>query len=1651
MAADAVRKTCFSSETDPYYAAFCTVQPNFDTERLAEIARESGGYEACFSGPVNAAPLHKGEAEITPKNKLGDFIAPDGQFGSSASAAALEVALRCAHDTDWSARLESVLRRPVSSTDLHLSRSVALHQLTSEFEAVCTVIAAEIVSQLARPSDTWVLPPTESVGGVAGGQKYIIGNIFFKFARDTGIYGGDEGACKAAKHELRALRQLLTTDTPGLAFPLMCTVDLVGFRLVCVSKLPISTDTLVYGSADAGRTIHASDPTMNRLMASACSSLGLGPHNVGRARVNESNTIEHDCITLWGPVDIEGHSILACPPAAASGAGSSSAAAAGVRPGCSASEQETVSRYVLDVARLYPPLALSAIPEFPRVFLQGIPAADKAQTFCVVRNRPRQNHVTGNAPIPNQDFSLQEGVEAHVQSFLLGMLSAPFARLLCSCLDVRLPAAAAGVRDPGQAKWLPCQVAHSPDGTLYVIDQSLLQQAASMLADPTQPLPAGIADVGGLSEAQRNEELHAVKRNSAVSGILGFDVNGPAVLSKDGGAVFFKLLRPEAVSSSPFALSSDAFTSFGCCTLCASGECHHGSRVEHQKVSAVTNNLVVVTLRTMAADILGGSLLFSDGKSLVREMHARGLNLCFLGSLLNAFLYYGKQNKHIEAAASKDTWLRQLIHIEMAARSLRSILNERLRRCVRLLAHQGDTSARLPFLQAVRNTVLAFIAEAFLLPTSSESSVPQHATELWTEVLHRGEFKFCTWCIQKEWLEEERCLHEGAFIAVGVPCGMLMSRFFEVSHIQETNPDVQSLLKLCVDVRKHDVEHTVALEELAAMLERSTSVASPLVARTKSMFGADLVEKSLLAYLESREAAGCAEGAQASLDSGSCPPAGGSSVFPFMHLAQPEQLVSGVLHCFRASPLVQELSQMVPHLCPGLLAVDASCNPPLECSLTTPSAYEIFTIRLMQLTQEACRKQNSDLLQKWVPTLSRCISLDAPLTAHTCSLLSVQGQCLEVMGKTEPAIQCIRRGLAFLQRYMPNHPTLGQLSCNLARALLGSPSKHLRSIAALALDDAFRVFNKLYGTLTTEAQSSESSRSISAVDVLISVLLMGIADNVGVHLGGLLHTLEALAPENQPKESFREPMPLQLLQDKVPMRDATNYFAELIHACWTSRSEAASAAQLGEVTSPDTAPTASTLHLSRSDSTALSALESMDAVFDTGGASSDLFMGEGEVSQQQAVARCIGRSKACMRMLEEFLGTPKNYFRQRLSVSKPGADLSSLQAPSNVPTVVAAADATHDWYTQQSDTSLLGVLMFGSPNRPAGSTFVVGIAMPQACASSAGEPALAPRVVLRSAHGSIEATVCASNRPGVFVAMCLAYIAGEYCVEICTDLGGVGSVVQWTDDTATTANKMLTSSTPVVGSFTLHPAAIDAGCCQLRLPDSVERSQPVIASLILRDSFGNRRTVETDKPCLILRPPSSYSMSCLFVPQFHTASVEAQGEAVDHVAQVPVYSARQLSTTSSQLPVPPLCKDDWVCAFTADTLVDRVVVGWGHVSTEMVMYSHKTVAVTAPTSNDSADMWCNKNIMPHMLAGAKPAKLCPSCAAIYARKCLRCGKDAHFMQRRLYNCFQCSSRNGLRSTCARCGNHLHFQASCADAQECSTCARQKGLQCVARS
>eukprot|EP01087_Luapelamoeba_hula_P019490 TRINITY_DN6459_c0_g1_i2.p1 TRINITY_DN6459_c0_g1~~TRINITY_DN6459_c0_g1_i2.p1 ORF type:complete len:388 (-),score=29.84 TRINITY_DN6459_c0_g1_i2:685-1848(-) len=143
--------------------------------------------------------------------------------------------------------------------------------------------ARVIIEEFSMPNHTKTIKPI-SIGGIAGGEKFVVGGIMFKFPSNVNnMYQGLANAMKAAGHELRGLNAYANTKIPGLCVPLSATIDYRGFRITAIAYLPwIKTEkTLVYGSADAGKTVLASDAGCNEKMKAAAAHLRVKEHKVG--------------------------------------------------------------------------------------------------------------------------------------------------------------------------------------------------------------------------------------------------------------------------------------------------------------------------------------------------------------------------------------------------------------------------------------------------------------------------------------------------------------------------------------------------------------------------------------------------------------------------------------------------------------------------------------------------------------------------------------------------------------------------------------------------------------------------------------------------------------------------------------------------------------------------------------------------------------------------------------------------------------------------------------------------------------------------------------------------------------------------------------------------------------------------------------------------------------------------------------------------------------------------------------------------------------------------------------------------------------------------------------------------------------------------
>ena len=128
----------------------------------------------------------------------------------------------------------------------------------------------------------------------------MVQGILFKFASDVhGLYGNDFAAAKAAGHELQGLMAYFNHGSPDISLPLMALVDYLGFRLIAMILLPISSASIIYGTRDGGHTVQDLSPLFNRRMAQAARKLNLTSHIGG---INPTA-----CAQVHSATDIEGH------------------------------------------------------------------------------------------------------------------------------------------------------------------------------------------------------------------------------------------------------------------------------------------------------------------------------------------------------------------------------------------------------------------------------------------------------------------------------------------------------------------------------------------------------------------------------------------------------------------------------------------------------------------------------------------------------------------------------------------------------------------------------------------------------------------------------------------------------------------------------------------------------------------------------------------------------------------------------------------------------------------------------------------------------------------------------------------------------------------------------------------------------------------------------------------------------------------------------------------------------------------------------------------------------------------------------------------------------------------------------------------------
>ncbi|GAM22133.1 hypothetical protein SAMD00019534_053080 [Acytostelium subglobosum LB1] len=205
----------------------------------------------------------------------------------------------------WNEAFQELLDRPINSHEEERLRNHNIAHFSQILANTATKYIRTLVQEVHIAPDMKSIKPFDA-GGFAGGEKFVIDNMFIKFALNPhSIYERNNPvsyfANKAAGHELKSINALVSCGVPNLHFPLMCLVNYRGFRLIVISELPINAHTLVFGSSNAGETIHENE-TVFKMMVKIGEILNLQTH-----KVEERGKVNSKQFTIPLAIDIEGH------------------------------------------------------------------------------------------------------------------------------------------------------------------------------------------------------------------------------------------------------------------------------------------------------------------------------------------------------------------------------------------------------------------------------------------------------------------------------------------------------------------------------------------------------------------------------------------------------------------------------------------------------------------------------------------------------------------------------------------------------------------------------------------------------------------------------------------------------------------------------------------------------------------------------------------------------------------------------------------------------------------------------------------------------------------------------------------------------------------------------------------------------------------------------------------------------------------------------------------------------------------------------------------------------------------------------------------------------------------------------------------------
>lgn len=201
---------------------------------------------------------------------------------------------------DWNAEFQAIFEAPNATPYERDTNQKNLDNLMKAFVSFAESTVKLLVAEKNVPVSEKTIKPLDR-RGIAGGEKYLVGKVFVKYAwDDKGVYGSDDRAQKAAMNEIRSSNALLECRLSLLHTSLQAVFRWCGHAVIVTALMPITHKSLVYGSDNAAMTIMDSNRQMRDIVSRAAQRLNLKTHKV------RSKTDGRE-VEMFVAVDCEGH------------------------------------------------------------------------------------------------------------------------------------------------------------------------------------------------------------------------------------------------------------------------------------------------------------------------------------------------------------------------------------------------------------------------------------------------------------------------------------------------------------------------------------------------------------------------------------------------------------------------------------------------------------------------------------------------------------------------------------------------------------------------------------------------------------------------------------------------------------------------------------------------------------------------------------------------------------------------------------------------------------------------------------------------------------------------------------------------------------------------------------------------------------------------------------------------------------------------------------------------------------------------------------------------------------------------------------------------------------------------------------------------